>query len=149
MPVDLIAAIDDALRWARVMTCDVQEDVIVFDLDDTLIDEKCKPLLHASDLLYRAQSVYDKVILYSHGSDLHVDECTRELDFDFDLILNRGSVDNLSCNKNLLSIYNYFNTSRFNKAVLVDDSVYNWTPEYTRILVPFKLNDLKYLREYL
>lgn len=119
--------------------------IIVFDLDETLIDRDSKKLEYADELLVCARSIYNKVVLYSHGSSLHVDECSAKFDIAaFDLVLSNDSLSPV-CNKNLLSLYNYFPNTIFTKATLVDDSLYNWTPEYDKLIVPYKLSSVKHV----
>lgn len=134
------------------------KSIIVFDLDLTLIDDDGRKLKYSDDLLQLAREKYDYLVLYSHGSHLHVDEhiqqfenwhsensiCSQTTSSTtnssnngklFDLILS-NSDHNARSNKNLLFLYNYFPNTRFTKAILVDDSLYNWTPEYTDFIVP-------------
>lgn len=132
----------DACRKAKEWSYDITntEKIIVFDLDETLIDSNCRKLKYADKLLECAHIVYDRVVLYSHGSNLHVDDNISKFDDPhFDLVLSNDSHDN-TCNKNLLSLYNYFPNTIFSHATLVDDSLYNWTPEYDKFIVPFKLS---------
>ncbi|ACH96217.1 38K protein [Oryctes rhinoceros nudivirus] len=127
-----------AKEWSYSITR--SESIIVFDLDETLIDRDSKKLKGSDTALTCARSVYDRVVLYSHGSSLHVDDNVTKFDKSaFDLVLSNNTHDNTS-NKNLLYLYNYFPNTIFTKATLVDDSLYNWTPEYDKIIVPFKLS---------
>lgn len=161
---EIFAACQRAIKWATRI--DGQMSIIVFDLDDTLINSECCKLAYADKLLKEARRTYDLVVLYSHGSELHVDGnvtqftdsinnsgnsgsddseyddyeddryptycCNRKL---FDRVLSNNGVDRKS-NKNLLYLYNHFPNVRFTRATLVDDSLFNWTPEYTRFIVP-------------
>lgn len=129
-----------AKDWAFSIT--QIESIIVFDLDETLIDTNCEKLEGSDKLLMCAREIYDKVVLYSHGSNLHVDDNLTKFDNSvFDLVLSSASHDNIS-NKNLLYLYNYFPNTIFSRATLVDDSLYNWTPEYDKFIVPFKLSNV-------
>lgn len=159
----LYEALNRARVWARTLPFighNRRESVIVFDLDRTLIDDDNEVLPGALDALRRARRIYDKMILWSHGTSLHVDDnacriniALKELDerasggggyladtfvnvFDHTLSAPIDQVGTRSC-KNLLHLYNSFPETRFSSdAVLVDDSLYNWTPEYSRMFVP-------------
>lgn len=149
---ELYAACVRARLWAASSDIMALRSIIVFDLDCTLIDDDGRKLQYADQLLEVARQKYDYVILYSHGSHLHVDEHVQQFenwhsenhtlnggDAEdqklFNLILSNGPNSTRS-NKNLLYLYNYFPNTRFSSAVLVDDSLYNWTPEYTEFIVP-------------
>lgn len=136
---DLCAAVERAISWSY--TIDNFKSVVVFDLDETLIDSSGKLLQMSHKLIACARKMFDIMVLYSHGSPLHVDEHMIELNVNFDLVLSNEDVY-ARCNKNLLSLYNYFPNCRFTDALLVDDSVYNWTPEYTRFIVPYQLTSV-------
>lgn len=119
-----------------------QFSVIVFDLDKTLIDRDGKMYTCADELLLHARRVYDKVVLWSHGSPLHVDTYVSKFkvmlndDTIFDLVLSHQDENEHEANKNMLHLYNHFPSCHFYRATLVDDSPYNWTPEYTSFIVP-------------
>lgn len=135
---DLFKAYERAKNWSFEITN--TKSIIVFDLDETLISKNCKPFQYSRTLLQYARNAYDLVVLYSHGSSLHVDNnlryfVTGEKAIKFDLVLSNNCIDKRSM-KNLLSLYNYFPQTRFVKPTLVDDSLYNWTPEYTKFIVP-------------
>lgn len=138
---DLYQACERAKHWSY--TIETAKSIIVFDLDDTLIDRNGNPLKYSQKVLDTARDVYDIMVLYSHGSNLHVDQHllqfktpTRQIEKPlFDLVLSKSKCDKRS-SKNLLYVYNYFPNVRFKNATLVDDSLFNWTPEYNRIIVP-------------
>lgn len=153
---ELYAAAQRAIQWAMTVgsssDCDAVafKSVIVFDLDETLINRDGKKFENSDKVLYLARQLYDIVVLYSHGSNLHVDEHVLpfvdtyrkflgpDLESErplFDLVLSHGA-KNTRVQKNLLHLYNYFPQTRFTTATLVDDSLYNWTPEYTSFIVP-------------
>nr|AHW98243.1 38K protein [Nilaparvata lugens endogenous nudivirus] len=165
---NLFGALRRAIDWARAMPLanDRHESVVVFDLDRTLIDDNNDIMPGVSQSLQLARRNYDKIVLWSHGSSLHVDEhvcklrdaieeMNRDSCFENDLNFNLfdhvmsnnaiGTEEHAQSCKNLLHLYNYFPSMRFNRAVLVDDSLYNWTPEYTEMLVPIS-NDVSALR---
>lgn len=141
---DLYEACRRAKSWAYPI--ERAKSIIVFDLDETLIDKNGQPLRFAQKVLNAAKTTYDLMVLYSHGSCLHVDQhllqfkipppsCSDSYEPLFDLVLSKAAGD-VRSSKNLLYIYNYFPNIRFKSATLVDDSLYNWTPEYNRIIVP-------------
>lgn len=51
--------------------------------------------------------------------------------------------------KNLLHLYNYYPNYTFKKCVLVDDSLYNFTPEYSYIIVPLRKSKGLYIESYI
>lgn len=145
---ELYVACMRAKTWSKdIMST---QSIIVFDLDMTLIDDDGNKLENADQLLQMARLKYDYVVLYSHGSNLHVDEHVQQFENWhsehstsrdhhaqlFNLILSNNSDNGIRSNKNLLYLYNYFPNTRFSHAVLVDDSLYNWTPEYNEFIVP-------------
>lgn len=127
----LYRAVQRAKDWAYAITA--ARSIVVFDLDDTLVDANGVALDGSHEVLRVARRLYDYMVIWSHGSSLHVDECLTQFDESFDLVLRR---DGNPINKNLLHLYNYIPNCRFTRALLVDDSVYNWTPEYSEMLVP-------------
>lgn len=154
---DLYGAVCRARQWAFYI--ERTASIIIYDLDRTLIDDNDAIMDGAVDALINARRSYDYVVLWSHGSPLHVDDAVISLrravltrirkgqdvrynddgafDADglFDLIIS-NEYANERANKNLLYLYNYFTGCTFSRAVLVDDSLYNWTPEYDRIIIP-------------
>lgn len=134
---ELEKAVQKALVWASTKTDYEPNNIIVFDLDRTLIDDDSRKLDGADELLEYCREKYDKIVLWSHGSSLHVDE-QKEFSFKkfkFDVTLVNVLESDKSC-KNLLHLYNLFPDIYFENAVLVDDSVFNYTPEYTKYIIP-------------
>ena len=151
---ELYQACQRAILWAEPI--ESTKSIIVFDLDDTLIKYRTlQPFRYAHKLLQYARATYDLVALYSHGSNLHVDDNIQKFlnwkeDINdcndagiyFDVVLSNNQMDRRSV-KNLLSLYTYFPRTRFIKPTLVDDSLYNWSPEYTKFIVP-SINETLY-----
>lgn len=142
---ELYEAVRRARDWA--FTIYHTKSIVVFDLDETLIDERCRELQCADRLLDFARNSYDLVVLWSHGSALHVDDNVQRFversqhgDSLFDLILRNGGEQR--ANKNLLHLYNFVPNCRFSRATLVDDSAFNWTPEYDKLVIPNCRNTL-------
>ncbi|ATZ81527.1 38K protein [Drosophila innubila nudivirus] len=152
MDSDLYLACEHAKKWAFTIT--KTKSIIVFDLDDTLINNDTgRPFKCSHKLLKYARDAYDLVVLYSHGSNLHVDDkvqyfITGNNAITFDLILSNNCIDKKST-KNLLSLYNYFPQTRFQKPTLVDDSLYNWSPEYEKFIVPSVKETLRHALKYI
>lgn len=143
---NLGSAIENALSWAEHFQNLKECSVIVFDLDETLIDSKCNIYKGAVDLLKHARERYDIMVLWSHGSAVHVEDNLKKLDIGFDIVLTNQLHKSA---KNLLHLYNYkkFRNQIFYKAVLVDDSLYNFCQEYTKVIVPHKLIDLSKIKQ--
>lgn len=136
---ELENAVKKALVWASTKYKENYElnNIIVFDLDRTLIDDDSRKLHGADELLEYCNEKFDKIVLWSHGSSLHVDEqkAFSFKNFKFDVTLVNVLESDKSC-KNLLHLYNLFPDIYFENAVLVDDSVFNYTPEYTKYIIP-------------
>lgn len=149
---DLYEACERSKSWSTIIS--KTKSIIVFDLDDTLINNNTgKAFKYSHRLLNYAKRAYDLVVLYSHGSSLHVDDKIQQFmtgpnGITFDLVLSNNTMDRRST-KNLLSLYNYFPNTRFYKATLVDDSLYNWTPEYEKFIVPSVKYTLKHAMKYI
>lgn len=141
---ELFEAVKRATDWAY--TIRHYKSVAVFDLDKTLITDQCEKIPESEKLLSYAKQTYDLVILWSHGSALHVDEqieklsigSTRGYDI-FDLVIKASEYKSP---KNLLSLYNYVPYTKFTRSVLVDDLAANWTPEYDKFIIPYNNNTL-------
>lgn len=135
-PDRVMEAIDRALDWSYPLRAD-GSSVAVFDLDESLVTDAGKAMSGSRELVAFARTQFDYLVLYSHGSALHVDQYRRSsLVAPFDLVLSHDA-ESAKCSKNLLALYNHLPAGvRFTRAVLVDDSIYNWTPEYTHMLVP-------------
>lgn len=143
----------DAIRRAKEWSFTINEEksIIVFDLDRTLINDNCNEYEYADKMLEYARKTYDLVVLWSHGSPLHVDDNVSKFirksnygDKLFDLILRYNGTPSVKANKNLLYIYNYFPNCIFSNATLVDDSIFNWTPEYNKLIIPHCNKTLQY-----
>uniref|UniRef100_T1K351 Uncharacterized protein n=1 Tax=Tetranychus urticae TaxID=32264 RepID=T1K351_TETUR len=109
-----------------------RKSIAVFDLDDTLIDEKNKPKKGALKLIEAIKDRFDILVLWSHGGRIHVGEQLRKNEWSdtFDVALFNTDIDSLNC-KNLLYLYNVLPENViFSKAILLDDRIDNWSPEY-------------------
>lgn len=123
-------------------TISQEKSIIVFDLDETLIDSENKMYPNAIDVLKIARNYFDLLVLWSHGSSLHVDEHITKYfsNIKFDLVLSNSN-DQPKSPKNLLYLYNYFPNTLFTTSWLIDDSPYNITAEYTHVAIPLKYSD--------
>jgi hypothetical protein len=106
-------------------------NVIVFDMDDTLIDKSTAPFYKNifKDLkLYK--EYFDYVVLWTHGTTSYLSEV--KLDFKFDLYMSRNNED--SENKGLGAVLRELNkshrVSKLDFCVLVDDGTYNFEGDY-------------------
>lgn len=136
---ELFEAFQRAKDWAY--TINNYKSVAVFDLDKTLITDECEKISESERLLAYAKRDYDYLVLWSHGSALHVDEQLEKMRVGnaagadiFDLVIKSADAKSP---KNLLYLYNHFPYVKFTKSLLVDDLVANWTPEYDRFLIPY------------
>ena len=136
---ELYEAFQRAKDWAYPINR--YKSIAVFDLDKTLITDECEKIPECERLLEYAKSEYDYVVLWSHGSALHVDEQLTKLRVGnasgadiFDLVIKAADAKSP---KNLLYLYNHFPYVKFTRSLLVDDLVANWTPEYDKFLVPY------------
>lgn len=144
LPIGVAKAIHWARKYASVSDYAIRNlSVVVFDLDQTLIDDNrndCKILDNCKHVLSTAREHYDFIVLWSHGSSLHVNTYVSRLNFTFDLVLSSNDYGKNAINcKNLLHLYNYISVDyRITYAILIDDSPYNWTPEYDMLIVPIR-----------
>ena len=116
--------------------------VIVFDLDDTLIDKDNLPLwTDTRQAILECHKLFDFVILWSFGKSEHVYHGLRqcslsESDFNW-IITRRYFSDDLDC-KGLGYIFNLlhaqFKVVSLHYSVLVDDLPENSSNEYTRFI---------------
>jgi hypothetical protein len=128
-------AVHRAVAWSGSFNFTKTQSVIVIDLDDTLINSNNQPFPRAEEMIQNARQVFDRVVIWSHGSPLHVDEYSKPFARYTDLILSTGE-SKLKSPKNLLSIYNSFPDALIERAVLIDDCASSWTPEYCDMIVP-------------
>jgi len=145
LPIAIIEAINWATRRYMHISKILHVSVIVFDLDQTLITNSGDDFLENYEcVLNCAREKFHYVILWSHGDSLHVDTYVSRMNFKFDLVLSKDKNNSQSC-KNILYLYNYFGPEiRILYAVLVDDSPYNWSPEYNAMVVPIRgIRDIK------
>lgn len=147
--IEFNRAVRRATEWSHRITH--QYSVAVFDLDKTLINREGRIYSHALEMLQQSKRLYDKLVLWSHGSPLHVDTYVARLQEKlggkniFDLVLSHRDDYEHEANKNLLHLYNYFPSCCFYRAVLIDDSPYNWTPEYSSLIIPRYSETTKHL----
>lgn len=110
--------------------------IIVFDLDETLIDCDRKPLivgLHA--FLTAIKNSFNFIVLWSHGTASHVNTSLRhnKLAGIFDLVIcreNDEETDNKGLGFVLRSLNQKFGVQSIHTSVLVDDLVDNYIGDY-------------------
>lgn len=139
-------AIGRALIWLSEFNLKEKASVAVFDLDSTLINDDNEKLKSAETILRYAREKFDLLILWSHGDSLHVDENVQKFNVKFDLKLSNEIKSHQSA-KNLLYLYNFFKDCYFTTAILVDDTLSNYCPEYNKMFVPIK-NNIECMKDY-
>lgn len=118
----------------------LKASVLVFDLDDTLIDGEGN--IFAEDLneaITRLRSIYTYVGIWSHGSTNHVfkhiKKISNEYNVKFDFVITR---DDKVYNKSAIHILNVLNTkfsiSELTFSCLVDDKIENYNNDYSLFL---------------
>lgn len=115
----------------------IHSSVVVFDLDDTIIDEQgvvfAKDLLQGINIL---RSIYDYIGLWSHGSTNHVFKYVKQLcneeKVKFDFVITR---DHYTYNKSVIHVLNIlnekFNVESITYSCLVDDKFDNYNDDYS------------------
>lgn len=110
-------------------------NVIVFDMDDTLIDKSTIPFYKKIfDDLKLYKELFQYVVLWTHGTTPYLSEV--KLDFQFDLYLSRNGEE--SENKGLGAVLRELNKShrvtKLDFCVLVDDGTFNFEGDYDLFL---------------
>ena len=110
--------------------------VIVFDLDDTLIDDKNQPLVsNLAEFIDHTRTIFDYVVLWSHGTCEHVHSNLKmyKLQKSFDLVISRNYNENTK-NKSIglvfKELHKKFNISQISMCALVDDLKDNFNEDY-------------------
>jgi len=145
------------------------ESVIVFDLDDTLIDESNKPLIpNIKSFINNVSKLFTYVVLWSHGTCEHVHRNLKKHDLEkvFNLVISR-TYEEQTANKSFAFVFRELNkryrVTSVTITALVDDLPANYTQDYDyyiqvptkkKLVQPFykyawkKLNDYMYNEEY-
>lgn len=132
--------------------------IIVFDLDDTLIDEKYNLLSpKMPKILGITKNIFDYVLLWSHGDACHVRHSllTNKLHENmFDMIITRGTLQKDWYNKGLGYLLKEANRTlkigSLSFSVLADDLLSNWIGDYDCfVLIPQKTTGDKLAQFYL
>lgn len=121
---------------------------IIFDLDNTLINDDLTIIPYALEMVKLAKSSYDYTVLWSHGSGLHVIENLINVDLLFDLVIYRNE-STKNAPKNPFYLYTLVNDFLFTSFTLVDDIAENATDGYNCVLVPNKSTDARLLLKIL
>lgn len=135
----LYDSIEKIIEWSICYNLNENLTIAVFDLDLTLIDDDNKKYEESDYVLKSFKNYFDKIVLYSHGGALHVHDNVSKFETLFDLVLS-NEADNRTSPKNLLHLYNYFKDGLITDAWLIDDSAYNYCPEYTKMIIPNSKN---------
>lgn len=106
-------------------------NVIVFDMDDTLINYDTIPFYKTIfEELKEYKEYFDYIILWTHGTTPYLEEV--KLDFKFDLYMSRSYKN--TTNKGLGAVFrelnNKYNVSKLDFCVLVDDLSDNFIDDY-------------------
>ena len=131
--VDEVDAINE---WAKLFKMEESKRICVLDMDEVLINSN-GILTDSIELVQACNTLFDYTILWSHGSALHVDDYSTQMQkagAHFNLILSKDH--DVKSPKNLLSLYNYFPQVNISYAALVDDTILNYTPEYDAMYIP-------------
>lgn len=124
----------------------LKKSVIVFDLDETIIDEHynlvCK---NVDNTVNASRAIFDLVVLWSHGNAKHVKRALKTRNLHFDMVLTRGATQTHCSNKGLgyvLKCLNEnFDVGYISHSCLVDDTMENFKNDYNIfILVPRKIS---------
>lgn len=123
--------------------------LIVFDLDETLIDENRDPLIpDLRNFISSTRACFNFVVLWSHGNSMHVRKSLYKNDLigSFDMVISRGNDEETRCKGLgyvLRALNVKFGVNRIEYAVLVDDLRDNFTGDYDWFLnVPSNPNDV-------
>lgn len=123
---------------SRINKPNLPVSVIVFDLDETLIDTNGQLLTTTTKKqLKRMRAIFDYVVLWSHGCNRHVDNILLTVMGDFrkifDLTISRCIGDPVS-NKGMGLVFRRLNEmygiSEISFCVLVDDQAQNYVGDY-------------------
>lgn len=115
----------------------LKASVLVFDLDDTIIDKECN--LFGDDLpeaLNSLKGLYDYIGIWSHGSTNHVFKNIKKIfmehNIKFDFVITR---DDKVYNKSVIHVLNIlnkkFSISELTFSCLVDDKFSNYNYDYS------------------
>lgn len=105
--------------------------VIVFDMDDTLIDETTKPFYKDIFVeLNEYRDYFQYIVLWTHGTTSYLSEI--ELGFKFDLYISRSGeeTENKGLGGVLRELNRAYGVSSLDFCVLVDDGSFNFTDDY-------------------
>ena len=121
------------------------KSVIVFDLDETIIDQDYHLVCsYVKEILQESRNIFDYMVLWSHGATSHVQKAISlyKLDKLFDLVLTRGRFQNECFNKGFGFVLKHLNrihgVSKVNLSILVDDQDTNFNNDYNYF---FKVNN--------
>lgn len=110
--------------------------VIVFDLDDTLIDVNDQPLVgNLQNFIENTRNIFDFVVLWSHGTCEHVHHNLKlhNLQSSFDLVISRNykeQTKNKSIGLVFKELHKKFNIAQISMSALVDDLHSNFNEDY-------------------
>ena len=129
--------------------------VIVFDLDETIIDQDYRLVCsYVEELLVESRNIFDYMVLWSHGNTNHVQKAMTlyKLGKLFDLVLTRGRFQYHCFNKGFGLVLKHLNKThgiaKVKYSVLVDDQIANFNNDYTYFFkVDKKINNTQYKKK--
>lgn len=108
-----------------------RNSVIVFDMDETLIDSSMK-LFYKNIMidLKEYRNYFEYMILWTHGTTPYLSEV--ELKFKFDIYLSRNGEEseNKGLGAVLRELNKFYQVSKLDFCVLVDDGAFNYAQDY-------------------
>ncbi|QLI62421.1 38K [Dikerogammarus haemobaphes nudivirus] len=142
----------------RVVPFNYKKSVVVFDLDDTIIDKDGSLLFkNVAGIFNELRQVFDFIVLWSHGSFSHVNNALlltlADVKFDTVIALDKNSFmmnEKFSRNKGLGKVLRILNNEHgvgeFTLTTLVDDQAGNFIGDYDIFLhIPNSINNGDYV----
>ena len=144
------------LNYVRNIIDPHPKSVIVFDLDETIIDQDYRLVCtYVRKVLQESRNIFDYMVLWSHGTTSHVQKAISlyKLNKLFDLVLTRGRFQSECFNKGFGFVLKHLNKiygiSKVNLSVLVDDQDTNFNNDYNYFLkVNDKIDDNEYKKNF-
>lgn len=130
----------------RVSPLNYRKSVLVFDLDDTIVDKDGTLVFHnVAKVIRSLRDVFDYVILWSHGSYGHVNNALlltlRDVEFDTIIAMtenDKDQDDDYSRNKGVGKMFRIMNNEHgvgeLKYSALVDDQAGNFIGDYDMFL---------------
>lgn len=120
-----------SFRTSLYPTSTTRNSIIVFDMDDTLIDSSTKPFYKNIFVdLQKYREYFQYIVLWTHGTTPYLSEI--QLEFKFDLYMSRigEESENKGLGAVLRELNRSHNVSKLDFCVLVDDGAFNYEKDY-------------------